>query len=143
VSTSSVIVSHTSTCFATRIVSAGVTKTMATAMNAPKKAQRPIVTNRRAPERATALRQPGVMRIALDRRLVGIETGLELLVHRFLRFAMQRLGDRADVGLLAGFRHRVADDVRDSLFGRCPTRRRVPDRSVRAARGRTGSGSHD
>ena len=56
---SSVMVSHTSTCLATRIVSAGVTKTIAAAMNAPKNAHRPIVTMGERPNDATRSVRPG------------------------------------------------------------------------------------
>ena len=47
------IVSHTSTRLATRMVSAGVTKTIAAAMNAPKKAHSPTVTIGERPNDAT------------------------------------------------------------------------------------------
>ena len=53
------MVSQTSTCFATRIVSAGVTKAIADAMNVPKSAHRPMVTIGERPNDATRSVRPG------------------------------------------------------------------------------------
>ena len=83
------------------------------------------------------------MRVAFGDRLVGVEPGLQLLVHRLLRLAVHGLGELPDVGLLAGLGDGVADDVLDALLGRPGRDREFLVVAVRGAPGRTGCGSRD
>ena len=78
-----------------------------------------------------------MMEVALDRRFVGVEAGLEDLVG--LELGLGRL----HVGLLAAVGHRIAHDMRDALLGRAGPRPRAPRRSARAGRGRPVCGWHD
>ncbi len=74
---------------------------------------------RRAAERRDALRETRVMENALRRRHLAVEARLQDLV--LLRLGLGRL----HVRLLARFRHGVADDVRDPLFGRAVRNRQL------------------
>ena len=82
-----------------------------------------------------------MMRIALGRRLVGFDAVCESSEVLDLRRRVG--GSLCDVGLLAGVRHRVADDVRDLLLGGARRERELLVVALAAARGRSGCGWHD
>ena len=74
--------------------------------------------DRRAPERRDALGEARMVRIALGHRARRRRGRSRAPRPSPPATGVRGLGDVADVGLLAGFGDRVADDVRDALLGR-------------------------
>ena len=121
---SSVIVSQTSTCLYENGVR-GRHEHDGGGYERPEERAQADSDDRRASEGSDALGEPGVMGMLFGGRLVGVEAGFELVVHRLLRLQVQRLLDLFDIGLLPGLGYGIADHVRDTLLGRAGRQREL------------------